>query len=210
MTEPPRPPGDQPEGNPYDPTAPPPAYPPPGAAPGPPPASPPPGPPGPYADGPPPPPPAGPPAYPAPPGGYQSSGSYPPDGTTYGGGYPSGPSGATDGEDRTWVLVAHFGGAGAAFLTGGGFGWVAPLVAMLGRGAQSPVVRQHAVNALNFQITWAIATVAAYVLAVCSFGILFFVPIITVAVAVILGIIAGVKANEGTLYAYPATIRMIK
>jgi len=226
MTEPPRPPG---EGNPSDPTTPfnphsgndptsgspppygspqPPPYgtPPPtsgagGYAPppssgaggyGPPPSS---GAPGGYG------PPPNDPQY-GPPGAYgQQPGGYPP------GGYP--PSGYGPGnDDKTWILVAHFGGAAGAFLGGGCSGWIAPLVALLARGNQSPVVRAEAVKALNFQILWSIIAIVGWVLTCIVIG--FFVGLAAWAIATIIGIIAGVKANNNEPYNYPMTVSIIK
>lgn len=65
-------------------------------------------------------------------------------------------------------------------------------------------------EALNFQITWAIASLIAVILAACSFGLLFFLPMITWAVIIIFSIIGGLRANEGVLYQYPLSIRMVK
>jgi uncharacterized Tic20 family protein len=164
MTEPPRPPGEDPNApqNPYPANEPPPSY-------------------GPPAGGYPPPPPPG---YGPPPPGYGAPGPY-----------------ATN-DDKTWILIAHFGGIIVGF--------IAPLVALLAKGDQSPAVRAHAVEALNFQITWCVATVIAYVLAVCTFGFLFFLPMLTWAVIIIFSIIGGLQANEGKLYHYPVTVRLVK
>ncbi|WP_306216340.1 DUF4870 domain-containing protein [Actinoplanes sp. RD1] len=206
MTEPPRPPGD---GN--DPTTPfnppPPPYTPPGSTPPPPPS---------YN----PPPSSGAGGYSPPPssgaGGYSpppSSGG--PYGQPYGadpygqqgygqqpyGQQPYGQPGAAN-DDKTWILISHFGGAVVGF--------IAPLVGFLAKGSQSPAVRAHAVEALNFQITWAIVTVLASIIGVCTFGLLAFLPIVTWVVVIVFSIIAGLKANEGTLYKYPMTYRFIK
>ena len=48
------------------------------------------------------------------------------------------------------------------------------------------------------------------IVAVCTFGILFFLPMVTWLVVVIFSIIAGMKANEGVVYRYPMTWRMVK
>ena len=194
MTEPPRPPG---EGNPYaanDPTS--------GSTP--PPSSPPPPPPGGYA-----PPPAG--GYGPPPGGYnQPPGGYPPPGgynpppQQYG--YGPQPGGSTD--DRTWILVAHFGGAAGAFLGGGCAGWIAPLIALLARGNQSPAVRAEAVKALNFQLLWSIIALVGWVLTCIVIGI--FVGIAATIVAIVFGVIAGVKASNNEPYNYPMSVQIIK
>ena len=97
--------------------------------------------------------------------------------------------------------MAHFGGIL--------IGFIAPLITLLAKGNESPAVRAHSVEALNFQITWGIATIVASVLAVCTIGILFFLPIVTWIVVIVFSIIAGLKANEGELYRYPMTWRVI-
>lgn len=111
-------------------------------------------------------------------------------------------------EEKTWALVAHFGGAGAALLSGGWLGWVPPLVALLVKGNESPAVRAHAVAALNFQGLWAVIAVLGYI----TFCILIGFVILPVAmlISIIFGVIAGIKANEGTLYRYPMSPNVIK
>lgn len=201
MSEPPRPPGEGHSDLPSDPTAPPPA----------PPSDPSPG----YA----PPPPYGSPApssgagaYPPPgsgAGGYPTGGTPPPPAYGQSPGYGSAPeygAGAPAGyptsDDKTWAMLAHFGGIV--------LGFIAPLIAMLAKGNESPTVRAHAVEALNFQLTWGVASIIAVTLVACSFGVLFFLPIITIGVTVVFSIIGGMKANEGQLYHYPVTVRLVK
>jgi uncharacterized protein len=128
-----------------------------------------------------------PPGYGAPPPGYGAYGA---------------PAGFATSDEKTWALIAHFGGIL--------IGFIAPLIALLAKGNESPAVRAHAVEALNFQITWGIATVIASILAVCTVGILFFLPMITWIVVVVFSILAGMKANEGQLYRYPMTWRIVK
>ncbi|WP_250035947.1 DUF4870 domain-containing protein [Paractinoplanes maris] len=215
MTEPPRPPG---EGNPNDPTRafnpyaandptsgstppPPPPYgapssgsgygyaePPPSSGPGyaaPPPSS------GPGYGAPPP-------GYgtPPPPYGYQQPGHQP--------GYGSSPGQ----DDKTWILVAHFGGALGAFLGGGLAGWIGPLIALLGKGNQSPVVRTEAVKALNFQIVWTIVGVIGWATACAVIG--FVIIPIAALISIIFGVVAGLKAVNNEPYNYPLTINLIK
>jgi uncharacterized Tic20 family protein len=215
MTEPPRPPG---EGNPFDPTAPlnpysandptsgstppptygspqPPTYgsPPPSSGAGgyaPPPSS--------GAGGYGPPPGSGAGGYGAPPPQYGAQPGY----GAYGAPGGANPVGYANNDEKTWALIAHFGGIIVGF--------IAPLVALLAKGNESPTVRAHSVEALNFQITWGIATVIASIVAVCTFGILFFLPMVTWVVVIVFSIIAGMKANEGTLYHYPMTWRIVK
>jgi uncharacterized Tic20 family protein len=141
---------------------------------------------------PPPPPPPGygaPQGYGPPPGAYGAPPNY------------SGAPGYPSQDDKTWVAIAHFGGIVVGF--------VAPLVALLAKGNESAIVRANAVEALNFQITWGIATIVAGILATCTLGILFFLPILTWIVVVVFSIIGGMKAIEGESYRYPMTWRPV-
>jgi uncharacterized protein len=110
--------------------------------------------------------------------------------------------GYANNDEKTWALLTHFGGIV--------LGFIAPLIVFLVKGNESATLRAHSVEALNFQITWGIATVIASILAVCTLGILFFLPLITWAVIIVFSIIAGLKANEGQLYTYPMTVRLVK
>jgi hypothetical protein len=214
MTEPPRPPG---EGNPSDPTAPLNPYsgndPAPGSVPPPPPS---------YGS-------PQPPTYGSPPPDSGAGGYAPPPGSGAGGYAPPPASGAPYGgpppqygapqyggqpgpnsaqEDKTWILVAHFGGAAGALVGGGTLGWIAPLVAMLARGQQSPYVRAEAIKALNFQILWSIIAVVCWALTCIVIGA-FLAPIAAL-IAIIFGIIAGVKASNNEPYNYPMSYNFIK
>lgn len=118
------------------------------------------------------------------------------------------PPGYANSDEKTWALVAHFGGAAGMFLLGAIFGWIGPLIALLARGNQSATVRAHAVNALNFQITWSLVGLIGWITICIVIGI---VPVLVAyAVGIIFGIIAGVKANDGQLYEYPLSFKFIR
>jgi uncharacterized Tic20 family protein len=104
--------------------------------------------------------------------------------------------------------VAHFGGAAGAFIGGGAGGWIAPLVALLAKGNESPTVRAHAVSALNFQILWSIIAVVGYILICVVIGIV--VAIAAWLIATIIGVVAGLKAVNGELYRYPMSVNLVK
>jgi uncharacterized Tic20 family protein len=144
---------------------------------------------------------------PPPPPAYPPQGGYPPPGYA-----PAGPAvpppGYASADDKTWALIAHFGGAVGMFVGGGALGWVAPLIAMVSKGNQSPTVRAHAVAALNFQLLWSIIGAIGYI-TLCLFVGFIILPIAWL-MGVIFGIIAGLRANEGQLYKYPASISIIK
>jgi uncharacterized Tic20 family protein len=111
-------------------------------------------------------------------------------------------------DEKTWALVAHFGGAAGALIGAGGGGWVAPLIAMVSKGNESPTVRSHAVAALNFQILVTIIAVVGYITACAIIG--FFIFVAAMIIGVIFGILAGLKANEGQPYKYPFTLNLVK
>ncbi|HLU33469.1 MAG TPA: DUF4870 domain-containing protein [Natronosporangium sp.] len=124
------------------------------------------------------------------------------------GGAATPPPGYANNEEKTWALVAHFGGAVGIFLLSGVGGWIGPLVALLAKGNESPTVRAHAVEALNFQLTWSIVGVIGWATMCIVIG--FLILPVAVLMGIIFGIIAGVRANEGALYRYPASVKMIK
>jgi uncharacterized protein len=110
--------------------------------------------------------------------------------------------GYANSDEKTWALISHFGGIIVGF--------IAPLVALLVKGNESATVRAHAVEALNFQITWNVALILGQIIAICTGGFLFFLPLACWAVIVIFSVIAGLRANEGQLYTYPISVRLVK
>ena len=118
------------------------------------------------------------------------------------------PAGYPTADDKTWALIAHFGGAAGMLVGVGTGGWVAPLIALLAKGNQSPVARAHALAALNFQLLWSIIGVVGWLTACIVIG--FLIWPIAMLIGIIFGIIGGVRANEGQLYRYPLSIAMIK
>ncbi|MGV8965295.1 MAG: DUF4870 domain-containing protein [Cellulomonas sp.] len=147
----------------------------------------------------PPPPPAGfapPPGYATPPppapgyGGPQ--GAYPPQ---YAMGAP-----LSDSDQRLWAVLSHIGGVFVSFLV--------PLVVWLvfkGRGA---FVEDQSKEALNFQITLAIAYAVGAITAIFIVGIV--ILLAAFVCAIVFGIIAAVQSSQGVLYRYPICIRFIK
>lgn len=142
-------------------------------------------------------------APPPPPNYPPQYGSYPQPG-----GYPPAPPGYANADEKTFALVAHFGGAVGSIVTGGVLGFVGPLIAYLAKGNQSPTLRAHAVAALNFQILWSIIAFVGVLTACILIG--WFVILAAMAMQIIFGIVAGLKANEGILYRYPGSPSFIK
>jgi uncharacterized Tic20 family protein len=112
------------------------------------------------------------------------------------------------GAEATWNLVAHWGGALGMLITFGVGGWIAPLIALLTRGKQSPTVRAHAVDALNFQLLLSIVGVLVWLV---TWRLPVFWPLLVVTlVGIVFGVIGGLRANEGLLYRYPLSPRLVK
>lgn len=103
-------------------------------------------------------------------------------------------------DETMWSLLAHLGGIV--------LGFIAPLVVMLVKGAESPFTRYQSVEALNFQITVAIGYVAASVLSFMLIGVFLF-PVLLV-VNVVFCVMAGIAANKGETYRYPFALRLVK
>lgn len=132
---------------------------------------------------------------------------------------PAAPAaGMPSAEERQWALFAHLsillGGlitTGWAFSTGS---FIGPLVIWLIKKDTMPFVADQAKEALNFAITLSIVCFALLVLTILSLGIgalitipaLMFIGI----AALVLVILAAIKANEGVAYRYPFAIRLVK
>jgi len=131
----------------------------------------------------PPPPPPPPPGYAAPP--------YAQPGTAQG--FPP------NSDEKLWAWLSH-----ASFFV---IGLIGPLVIMLVKGNESPFIRRHAVEALNFHISVVIYTIVSIVLIFVLIGI--FTLLATFVFAVIVTIMAIIKAASGEDYRYPLNIRLV-
>ncbi len=108
-------------------------------------------------------------------------------------------------DEKTWGMIAHLSALVAGII---GLPFLGPLIVMLTKGKESPWVNTQAKEALNFQITVTIALFVAAVTICVGIGILL-LPLVGLA-ALVLTILAGIKANNGEMYRYPATIRLVK
>jgi len=102
-------------------------------------------------------------------------------------------------------MLAHLLSFVAAYIA---LGFIAPLTVLLVFGPRSAYVRAHAVEALNFNLTWLIYAVVAGVLALVLIGIPILIVLGVAYVALV--ILAAVRANSGQLYRYPLTIRFVR
>ena len=109
-------------------------------------------------------------------------------------------------DTRQWAMFCHF----AAFL-----GLVFPFGNLLGplivwqiKRESDPFIDSQGKEALNFQITISLALLVSLFLCLLVIG--FLLLGLVSAAALVLTVIAGVKANEGRDYRYPFTWRPLK
>lgn len=127
-------------------------------------------------------------------------------------------AGTPSDEEKKWALFAHLSILAGGLVT---WGWAAsfgsflgPLIIWLVKKDTMPFVADQAREALNFGITLTILCVALLMLTILSLGIgaVLTVPLFLLigVVALVLVIVAAMKANEGVAYRYPITLRLIK
>jgi hypothetical protein len=115
---------------------------------------------------------------------------------------------------RTWTILCHA-SAFLGFLVPALGQFVGPLIVWLWKRDESPEIDAHGKESLNFQLSLLIYTavfaVVCFILMFVLIGFLL-VPLIALfyIANVVLVIIASLRANEGELYRYPLTLRLIK
>jgi len=127
---------------------------------------------------------------------------------------PGQPPGSPTPDDRNWASAAHWGAFVAGFVA---LAFLAPLLIMLLKGPQSPFVRRHAVESLNFQISLLIYSIgggiAAILLTLATFGLglLVVLPLLLALMifVIVVMIQASIKAANGEDYHYPLTLRLV-
>jgi uncharacterized Tic20 family protein len=103
-------------------------------------------------------------------------------------------------EEKTLALLSHVLCLVVSF--------IAPLIIWLMKKDQSSYVAEHAKESLNFQISIAIYSFVAGILCLVVIGFVLLPAIGIFALVVI--ILATMKAYNGEMYRYPLTLRLIK
>ncbi len=107
---------------------------------------------------------------------------------------------------RKWAMFCHFSAFLGMWFPFGSL--IGPLMVWQLKRDSDPFIDDQGKEALNFQITVAIASAICYVLMFVLIG--FALLGLVLIGAVVLVVIAGVKANDGIAYRYPFTWRPIK
>lgn len=110
-------------------------------------------------------------------------------------------------DERLWGAIAH----GSVLLST----FFGPLIVLALKGSGSGWVERQAKESLNFQITvfcaGIVLSVVGTALSCLGIGLLLLLLLIPLGcAAVVLPIYAAIKANEGVMFQYPVTVRLVK
>lgn len=113
---------------------------------------------------------------------------------------PPPPAAKPDSSDKLLIILCHL----SLFL---GVGLIFPLVIYLVKKGESEKVAAHACESLNFHISLFIYGLVSVLLTALVIGIPLLLAVAVM--AIVLPILAAVKASEGGFYRYPFCIRMV-
>lgn len=103
-------------------------------------------------------------------------------------------------DQRTMSMLAHILGIFTSF--------VGALIIFIIAREDQPIVKAHAKEALNFQITLALASVVSAILIIVVIGI---IGLIAIGIGnIVFSILAAMAASNNQEYRYPVCIRFIK
>ncbi|MFJ7144538.1 DUF4870 domain-containing protein [Pseudomonas protegens] len=109
-------------------------------------------------------------------------------------------------EVRQWAMFCHLSALLGIWVPFGTL--IGPLILWQMKRETDPFIDAQGKEALNFQLTVAIASAVCFLLMIVIIG--FFMFGLLAIGALVLTIIGGVKAGEGVPYRYPFTLRLIK
>jgi uncharacterized Tic20 family protein len=113
------------------------------------------------------------------------------------------PAGSSD--ERMWAMFAHLSALAGFIIPFGSI--LGPLIIWQIKKNEYPLVDDQGKEALNFQITMAIAFIACLILMIVLIGIIL-IWIVGLFDLVMI-VIAAIKANNGERYRYPFTLRLV-
>jgi len=119
---------------------------------------------------------------------------------------PSPATGSPTAEEKQWALFAHLSALIGFIIPFGSI--IGPLIIWQIKKNEMPFVDDQGKEALNFQITMAIAVLVCCVLMIVLIG--FLLIWIVGLLDLVFIIIAALAANNGQAYRYPFTLRLVK
>lgn len=118
---------------------------------------------------------------------------------------PPPPAGVPSAEEKQWALFAHLSALVGYIIPFGSI--IGPLIIWQIKKNEMPFVDDQGKEALNFQITMAIAAIVCIVLMLVLIG--FLLIWIVGLVDLIFIVVAAIAANNGQAYRYPFNLRLI-
>lgn len=109
-------------------------------------------------------------------------------------------------DEKTFGMLAHLSALAGCIIPFGNI--LGPLIIWMMKKDQSWFVNDQGKEALNFQITLTIALIVSFLLMFLLIGFIL-MPVVGL-FGLIMAVIAGLKANQGEVYRYPLTIRLIQ
>ena len=119
---------------------------------------------------------------------------------------PIGPNPMSQSDERLWAMLVHLSALPGSFVVIGSI--ILPLVIWQIHKERSAFVDYHGKEAVNFNITMAIAAAVSFVLFLLLVGLVLIW--LVGLVWLVFTVIAAVRASNGEYYRYPVTIRFIK
>lgn len=107
---------------------------------------------------------------------------------------------------RNWAMICHLSALAGFMIPFGNI--VGPLIVWAVKKDEHDFVDEQGKEMLNFQLTMTIAYVISAILMVVLIGFVFLA--ILCVYALIMIVIAAIKANDGVAYRFPYTIRFLK
>jgi uncharacterized protein len=118
------------------------------------------------------------------------------------------PVGALTADDKQWGMFAHL--SALLGLIAGTLTFLGPLIVWLIKKDQSKFVDYHGKEALNFHLNILGYNIIAWIISLATCFVASPLIVAVMVYSIVMSIIAGMKANEGRLYEYPAIVRLIK
>lgn len=119
---------------------------------------------------------------------------------------PPTPTPMSESDERLWAMLTHLSALTGLFTVVGSL--AAPFIIWQVQKPKSAFVDFHGKEAVNFNITIAIAAAVSFLLFLLLVGLVLIW--IVGAVWLVFTVIAAIKANNGESYRYPLSIRFIK
>lgn len=111
-----------------------------------------------------------------------------------------------DKEQRTWAMLCHLSALAGFIIPMGSL--IGPLVVWFVKKEEMPLVAEHGLKSINFQITMLIAYIICFILMFAVIGVIL-LPVVAI-FSFIMVVVGAIKANDGKPFSYPFSLNLIK